>query len=70
MRSKRIWLDLLVEALAGGSNCSQNVHQEAVVRILIEHVLLGFVIKIKLRLDEFEDLEHELYLVELVEAGA
>ena len=58
-------LDLLVEALAHLSHGSEDVHQEPVVGLLVEDVLLGVVIGIELLPDELEDLGHELQLVDV-----
>ena len=61
---KNLALHLGVEALAHG-HCPQDVHQQAVVRLLVEDSLLTKVVVIKLLADELENLGHELHLIQL-----
>ena len=59
----------MVEALAHLRHSAEDVHQESVVRLLVEDVLLRVVVGVKLLFDELKDLRHELQLVEFVKGG-
>ena len=59
-------LDLLIEALTHLCHGTKDVHEESIVRLLVENILLRVVVSIKLLLNELKYLGHELQFIELV----